>query len=684
MESKNFIRYILIFIIFVLLCLTSQKIEGYPYDENVTRALTSDLYCFYWYDYGSGDYYVGYTYDDGTYGYYNGWYSYGTTEEGSTFLYYIYDYSNINYDTSYTGLTYVYYYYDADVSQDAYTPYYYSIGYPSGYNGLGSELDWIYTSDWSNYDYFGYGYYEADVIIATYDFYYFYYAYENGDFYYGYGYTSSDKGYYQDWYETTYNETGNTGYYYIYDYYKNAGDPLLNGTIYIYYYYDGDLSSKWYTPYFYSIGYPSGYNGPGSELDYINTSDWALYDYFGCGYYEADAYTVLTDYGYYYIDYYESNTYYTYYYVWYGSNDYYRGYYYNSGVMYQDYYIGDYAVYYYDTESNTYLYTFYNARSGLGIGPFNPWSGTNDRDYAYNPSTYKYDLFFSEAVPLDLTSTYVDTSNYFDLYNITGCEDLASSIIGYLDDIYWAESSFFNDYLPALEGDDIDVYFYNEDDGLLGYYSWGDDIYINVFYYYSQSYDYDVYDILETIAHEANHLFLSYYSGSSSDEGDPMWVWEGLATYFSSYLYEYGEYYYNYDAYYNTVQTNMWEESEDGTNWLIDRVEQNQQSNYRPDQTLYYTYEWEYAGLIWNGYIDEPYQYSDNYLYYYEIYSIFFYLGNSYDDTYLESLIDFLASENIDYGITQSEHDNYYAETFEQVYGMDIEELISGWYDFYF
>ncbi|WP_203230050.1 hypothetical protein, partial [Azotobacter chroococcum] len=63
------------------------------------------------------------------------------------------------------------------------------------------------------YDYFGYGYYEADVAsTAGSQLFYFTYVYGNGDSYSGYGYDDTGT-YYAGQYWYSYNETGNYGYY---------------------------------------------------------------------------------------------------------------------------------------------------------------------------------------------------------------------------------------------------------------------------------------------------------------------------------------------------------------------------------------------------------------------------------------------------------------------------------------
>ncbi len=67
---------------------------------------------------------------------------------------------SLGYDSSLTGYNYVSLYYNGETGQYD-TPYYYERGYASGYNGLGWEFDSV---DFGTgiYDYFGYGYYEAD------------------------------------------------------------------------------------------------------------------------------------------------------------------------------------------------------------------------------------------------------------------------------------------------------------------------------------------------------------------------------------------------------------------------------------------------------------------------------------------------------------------------------------------
>ncbi|MCC6076461.1 hypothetical protein ACFPTX_18755, partial [Pseudomonas sp. GCM10022188] len=114
----------------------------------------SDLYYFTYY-YNNGDSYSGYGYSASG-EYYAGEYWYSYNETGNYGYYYVTaNYSG--YSDALIGQVGVYNYYDSESGQyayyvDAYT--YYGLGYENGY---------VYDSSYSSYDWFGYGYYEADL-----------------------------------------------------------------------------------------------------------------------------------------------------------------------------------------------------------------------------------------------------------------------------------------------------------------------------------------------------------------------------------------------------------------------------------------------------------------------------------------------------------------------------------------
>ena len=106
------------------------------------------------------------------------------------------------------------------------------------------------------------------------DLYYYTYHYDdNSDSYTGYFYEESGSYFINDAIYDIY------GYYEIWDKYSNSGSIEDIGNVYIYSYYDGDVSGESHTPY-YSDSYISGTTGLGSEWDYVY-SDLFGYDYFG-------------------------------------------------------------------------------------------------------------------------------------------------------------------------------------------------------------------------------------------------------------------------------------------------------------------------------------------------------------------------------------------------------------------
>ncbi|HBL62659.1 MAG TPA: hypothetical protein DDZ80_31050, partial [Cyanobacteria bacterium UBA8803] len=249
----------------------------------------TDLYTFT-YTYGNGDLYSGY-----------GFANSGTFATGQTFSPYanqlglngFYTITGVltNYGSSSdVGLVYVSDYFDGDASGQNYTPLYYSQGLASGYIGLGSELDYI-SGDITGFDDFGRGFYEADA--ANVSMYTFYYDYGNGDYYSGYV-IGSDLDYivgatYDSGTYTGPTEIGTDGFYQITgEYSLDASFASSLGDVFVTSYVDGDTSGQTYIPYYYSLGFASGSNYLGSEVDYIFGAGTG-YDYFGYDYYEADA-----------------------------------------------------------------------------------------------------------------------------------------------------------------------------------------------------------------------------------------------------------------------------------------------------------------------------------------------------------------------------------------------------------
>src|SRR4028119_1822494 len=100
---------------------------------------------YFTYSYGNGDYYSGYGFaNSGTY-FAGQTISAGTNELGLNGFYTI-DFLLSNFGSSSdVGNVYTYAYQDSDTSAQSYTPFFFSKGLASGSNGLGSELDYIYS-----------------------------------------------------------------------------------------------------------------------------------------------------------------------------------------------------------------------------------------------------------------------------------------------------------------------------------------------------------------------------------------------------------------------------------------------------------------------------------------------------------------------------------------------------------
>ena len=142
----------------------SDSLFGYGYWEADLAQKTDSLYS-YAYVYGNGDVYYGQVYDDGTYGYFEGQViasPYGVNETGSSAgYYYIYDSQNLGYDSPYSGYVNASAYFDADTGYGSAT----FVAEGWGSTGLGSEYGIAYNSSYNNTDsFFGYGYWEADLI----------------------------------------------------------------------------------------------------------------------------------------------------------------------------------------------------------------------------------------------------------------------------------------------------------------------------------------------------------------------------------------------------------------------------------------------------------------------------------------------------------------------------------------
>ena len=362
----------------------------------------SDLYFFTYY-YNNGDSYEGYGFSASN-EYYSNEYWYSYNETGGYGYYYI-DSVYSGYSDSLTGQVHVYGYYDSETGQylnsvDAYTTY-----------GLGYENGYVYGTNGSS-DYFGYGYYEADLSSAGTQLYYFTYVYGNGDSYSGYGYDDAGT-YYAGEYWYTYNETGNYGYYYINGVYEGYGSAGYDGYVDVYSYYDSESGQ------YLSSVYGESWGGLGSEVGYGYNASYTSYDYFGYGYYEADVaaqngndslvYVQIgygngdVIYGYAYVDNYEG-VYAGYSETWYDSlNE--TGHYsslYVSAVYDLGYDVGAtvgnpaYATPYgyYDGETGIYTSSVYNASYGDVVAGYADLNG----DGVYSSNEYFSDNYYEADV----------------------------------------------------------------------------------------------------------------------------------------------------------------------------------------------------------------------------------------------------------------------------------------------
>jgi hypothetical protein len=269
---------------------------GYAYDSN---GYSSDPYFSYYseadilnqyytftYTYGNGDSYSGYGYAlAGTYAE-GQTVDYGYNETGSYGFYTIDSVSAGTADSGYNNQVYVTSYYDADTGYG----YADNVSSGTGYSGLTSEYGYAYDSGWSSSDsFFGYGYYEADILGNQ--LYNYTYYYGNGDSYSGYGYAALDTYTVGQTIDYGYNETGNYGYYTIDSVELGNTSTGYNGYVYITSYTDGDTSYAYGTTtnVVTNWGYPlAGIYGLGSEYGYAYTAEGTSHDSYFSNYYEAD------------------------------------------------------------------------------------------------------------------------------------------------------------------------------------------------------------------------------------------------------------------------------------------------------------------------------------------------------------------------------------------------------------
>lgn len=127
--------------------------------------------------------------------------------------------------------------------------------------------------------------------LVRYEFTYFYDGYTtDNDYYTGYMYGSPGELQVGTLYDIVQpdidNEAGFDGYYYITNA-QEASNSAQWGEVYVTQYYDVDSSGESYTPYYFQSGAASGFNGIGSEYDFIVAD--GVFDDFGRDFAEADA-----------------------------------------------------------------------------------------------------------------------------------------------------------------------------------------------------------------------------------------------------------------------------------------------------------------------------------------------------------------------------------------------------------
>jgi hypothetical protein len=240
--------------------------------ENGTYEKFSDYYVvpdmkadyFLAYESKTGDVYYGYTYDD------QGKYAVGSTfvsptdQAGGTWTYYVYSVAAApNVSTVYNGQVYDTAYYDKDRGAAPYTPFYDGLGYASGQNFLGSDTDYILEN--GAYQKFS----DFNVVPDTKLDYFIAYESKTGDEYYGYVVDSFDKYAIGSSVVTPTDQAGGTWTYYVYATASSSLPTNYNGQVYDTAYYDKNVSSSPFTPFYDGIGYASGQNFLGSDTDYI-------------------------------------------------------------------------------------------------------------------------------------------------------------------------------------------------------------------------------------------------------------------------------------------------------------------------------------------------------------------------------------------------------------------------------
>ena len=487
---------------------------GYDYFE-ANYAATLTAYAFRWYSPNSGDYYHGTVYDDGTYGYSVGQTvsgPYSDTESGGADGYYII-YGISSASTSGRGAGEVTagnsdfgYYYDGDSGRTL--SLYYDSATVTGSFGLGSEYNYVYNGNSS--EYIGNDYHEASYTLTAYAFWW--YSPNSGDYYNGTVYDDGTYGYSvgQTVYgpNSTTESSGADGYYYIYNTSSasasvyGAGE-VTTGNSDFSYYYDGDSGQN--LSLYYDSATATGWFGLGSEYNYAYYDDGSnnyQYDYFGGDYDEADTSIISGDIYYYIV----TDT---------VSGDVQYGYVYDDGIY--RYYDG-YSTY---TDSETGGYWHYQINS----------SSSASFDAALIGGNYVYSYYDGETGE-------VDTPYYYESGYAMGSDGLGSGF-DYVDfgtGVYEIFSSYDEADLYGAKTDRVYYYYaYNTgsgdiywghvyDDGTYGY-SVGDST-----YFYASDEDgvgytfYDIYDSVD-LGYDSSatgyNYVSSYYDGETGQYDAP-------------------------------------------------------------------------------------------------------------------------------------------------------------------
>ncbi len=350
-------------------------------DEQGDMTLGTTYY-FYWTN--GGDSYAGYTYDsDGSQGLYVGLTHDVTDENGYPSYYYVYSSSAGDYHGLGDDNVFHQWYYDHETDQTDNDPYHsYNFGATRG-SGMTNSWDYVDFDDGDSSE-GSYGsstqYLAEDPGPGT----TFYFAWDNGtDYFYGATYDEDgSQGLYEGYRYTATDETGATGFYYVYDSHDANRLGLQDDQARHTYYYDGESGQFDYDPYYsatYGYALGSGMTGSYDSVDFDNGAyDNGLYGYDGYHVAETSARADAT-----------------YYYYWTSASDIYYGATYDADGSQQLY---DGYISYARTENGVFgTYTVYSVESG------NIYNLADDQ--AYHQYYYDADSGARDDNPL-LTTTY--------------------------------------------------------------------------------------------------------------------------------------------------------------------------------------------------------------------------------------------------------------------------------------